>query len=109
MLIKLGALIALIASLGGDPQNREIYTRTMYITNLDYSADVVYCVDAVQHEWAFYGCEDYSLGDLVTCWMVGAGQENYIWDDIILKAEFSGFWISNINETLVDELSIIGG
>ena len=109
MLIKLGMLIALSASLGGNPEEREIYTRTMYITALDYNTNTVYCVDAVGHEWAYLGCEDYNSGDLVTCWMIGCGQPNYIWDDVILKTEYSGFWVNNINEPIDDEIEITGG
>lgn len=106
MMIKLGVLIALIASLGGNPEEREIYTRTMYITALDYNSDVVYCVDAVGHEWAYCGCEDYNLGDLVTCTMVGCGQPNYIWDDVIIKTTYTGFWV-NMDDPITDDLEIL--
>lgn len=67
--------------------------RCMVVTQLDYNTDTVTCVDAVGYEWQFYGCEDYAINDMVCTLMDNNGTEDTILDDIIIDAEYSGYWM----------------
>lgn len=93
MFTKIGTILALAASLNGTPvENHSVYVRTMEIVELDYTSDIVSCVDSVGFEWEFYGCEDYYTGDLVSCLMDTMGTEDTILDDYILEAYYTGYW-----------------
>lgn len=94
MFTKIITLFTLIASLGGAPvQEHSVYMRAMEVTNLDYEKDIVTCVDAVGFEWEFYGCEDYCEKDIVCALMDTMGTEDTIEDDVILKTNYSGYWM----------------
>ena len=72
------------------------YPRAMEIVSLETETDTVVCVDAVGLEWAFYGIEDYFIGDIVICTMHDNGTQN-IYDDSIIDTTFSGYTLP-INE-----------
>lgn len=93
MFTQVGAIVSLIATLGGAPaENHSVYVRTMEITAMNYDTDVVTCVDPVGFQWEFYGCEDYCEGDLVSCLMDTMGTEDTILDDYILDTWYTGYW-----------------
>lgn len=73
-------------------QSNTQYVRTMEVVNLNYTDDIVTCVDAVGYEWQFYGCEDYAEHDLVACVMDTKGTENTILDDEIIDTYYTGYW-----------------
>lgn len=94
MFIKIATLLALMVTLNGTPvEQHSIYVRTMEVVQLDYTQDVVTCVDCVDYEWQFYGCEDYNEHDLVSCIMDTMGTEDTILDDAIFDVEYTGYWV----------------
>lgn len=69
-----------------------LYTRTGLIVDLNYDTDIVTVVDGVDLVWQFSGCEDYCIGDLVEMLFQGAGEPQYIFDDVIVSTSYSGFY-----------------
>lgn len=78
-----------------DIKSDGIYAMTAQVYCLDYEADIVTIEDANGNLWDFEGCEDYCEGDLVSCVMWDAGTPETVYDDHILSARFSGFWVSD--------------
>lgn len=68
------------------------YPRAMEVVELETETDTVVCVDAVGLEWAFYGIEDYFVGDIVIATMYDEGTEN-IYDDSIIDTRYSGYTV----------------
>lgn len=68
---------------------RETYTREMTVTETNTTEDVVVLVDTEGHEWAFYGVENWLVGDRCTCTMDSKGTEN-ITDDAIIFTTYKG-------------------
>lgn len=71
------------------PTQSEIYTREMTVTEINVTEDVVILVDTEGHEWAFYGVENWLVGDMCTCTMDNNGTEN-ITDDAIVFTAYNG-------------------
>lgn len=65
------------------------YTREMTVTEINTTEDVVVLVDTEGHEWAFYGVENWLVGDRCTCTMDNKGTEN-ITDDAIVFTTYKG-------------------
>ena len=88
------ALFACVAcSATNIPKADGIYAMTAQVYRLDYEADIVTIEDANGNLWDFEGTEDYCEGDLVSCVIWDAGTPETVYDDHILSARFSGFWI----------------
>lgn len=66
-----------------------LYARAGVITEFDHENDIVYFMDDVGYTWAFYGIEDWTIGDIVVCIMNDNGTEE-IFDDSILSTYYSG-------------------
>lgn len=71
------------------PIQSAIYTREMTVTEINVAEDVVVLVDTEGHEWAFYGVENWLVGDMCTCTMDNNGTEN-ITDDAIIFTTYNG-------------------
>ena len=67
------------------------YDRDAIIIYLDYSADLVYAMDADGETWAFYGVEDWQVWDLCRLTMEDNGTQENIYDDIITRAIYAGY------------------
>lgn len=94
MFTQVATILALMATLNGTPvEEHSMYVRTMEVTQLDYTQDIVTCTDAVGYVWEFYGCEDYAEGDLVACMMDTMGTEDTILDDAIIDTYYTGYWV----------------
>ena len=52
----MGIILAIITSLG-------LYTNTYVVTDFESATDTVVVEDTMGNEWAFYGIEDYQIGD----------------------------------------------
>lgn len=65
------------------------YTREMTVTEIDAAEDVVVLVCTEGHEWAFYGVENWLVGDNCTCTMDSKGTED-ITDDAIIFTTYKG-------------------
>jgi hypothetical protein len=71
------------------PAQRETYTREMTVTEINAAEDVVVLIDTEGHEWAFYGVENWLVGDACTCTMDSKGTED-ITDDAIIFTTCKG-------------------
>jgi hypothetical protein len=71
------------------PVQNEIYTKKMTVTEINTAEDVVVLVDTEGHEWAFYGVENWLVGDNCTCTMDSNGTED-ITDDAIIFTTYNG-------------------
>lgn len=71
------------------PTQSKTYTREMTVTEIDTAEDVVVLVCTEGHEWAFYGVENWLVGDECTCTMDSNGTEN-IADDAIIFTTYNG-------------------
>lgn len=70
-----------------DPE--KIYPACGVVVALDYTADIVTVEDVTGHEWQFYGCEDWCLGDVAALLMYDWGTAK-ITDDEIMTAHYAG-------------------
>lgn len=82
-------LLASLTMTACSKKTEEIYPRTMIVSELETETDTVVLRDAVGHEWAFYGIEDWQIGDICSCIMDTNGTEE-ITDDIIVKTVYNG-------------------
>ena len=77
------------------------YALTTTVTALETETDTVVVEDANGNEWAFYGIEDWRLGDICSMLMDTNGTET-IYDDIIISQKYSGTTDNYISESMVD-------
>lgn len=77
-------IIALLAALGLNPL-------TARITDLDRTTDTVTIETATGIRFAFYGCEDYCVGDYVSAILYDNGTKGNATDDIIVSVHYSGY------------------
>lgn len=75
-------LVALIAALG-------LYAQTYRVVELNEQTDTVTVESATGYLYAFYGCEDWQIGDLAAILMWTNGT-NEITDDVILSVRYAG-------------------
>lgn len=66
-----------------------MYPACGVVVRLDYTADIVTVEDVTGHEWQFYGCEDWCLGDVAALLMYDWGTAK-ITDDEIMTAHYAG-------------------
>ena len=94
MYVSMGVVLGVMACLTGTPaEQHDVYMRGMQVYQLDYEADLVTCIDSVGIEWEFYGCFDYAEGDIVCCLMDNMGTPDSIFDDTVVFADYSGYWV----------------
>ena len=86
ILILAIAIIACICSCG---KSSTLYPETGKVVEI--CNDVVTVETSTGNLFAFYGAEDWSIGDCVSMIMDSCGTEN-ITDDIILAVKYSGVW-----------------
>ena len=67
----------------------QTYTRSMTVTETNHVEDTVILIDAEGHEWAFYGVENWLVGDNCTCTMDSKGTAD-ITDDEIIFTTYKG-------------------
>lgn len=98
--IALTLCIAIGITLGGcggcnpsetNPGNT--YPKSAYVVDLDYETDTVTVEDSTGNLWGFYGCENYTKGDIVAMTMNNNGTPENIYDDKIISVSFSGWWM----------------
>lgn len=73
--------------------NTEYYANTAVITGFDYARDIVICEDSAGRVWEFYEIDDWEIGDCVSLLLNNVGTQ-FVTDDIIVSARYSGFHIS---------------
>ena len=80
----LAFILAVIAAFGLSPL-------TARITDLDRTNDTVTVETATGIRFAFYGCEDYCVGDYVSAILYDNGTPHDCRDDIIVSVHYSGY------------------
>lgn len=65
------------------------YTRSMTVTEINNATDTVVLIDTEGHEWAFYGVENWLVGDKCVCTMDDNGTKD-ITDDAIVFTTYKG-------------------
>lgn len=71
------------------PIQGETYTREMTVTEINTTEDIVVLACTEGHEWAFYGVENWLVGDNCTCTMDSKGTKD-ITDDEIIFTTYKG-------------------
>ena len=66
------------------------YPKTTICLAVNHQADTVTVSDCNGTEWTFNGCQDFEEGDLIALIMNDNGTQNYIWDDTVVTARYSG-------------------
>lgn len=84
------ALKAILISLAMLFTQGSLYPRAMQVVEFETETDTVVCVDATGLEWAFYGIEDWEIGDLVVC-IMDTNETDVITDDSIVEIRYSGY------------------
>lgn len=75
-----------------------LYSKAAIVTSFETETDTVVVTDFNGFQWAFYGIEDYEIGDVVTMIISNAGTENSIFDDVILETRYSGYTFNNLED-----------
>lgn len=89
MKIFVAAILMALTTTACAPIQSATYTREMTVTEINVAEDVVVLVDTEGYEWAFYGVENWLVGDMCTCIMDNNGTEN-ITDDAIIFTTYKG-------------------
>ena len=67
-----------------------MYPKATICLAVNHQTDVVTVSDCNETEWQFNGCQDFEEGDLIALIMNDNGTQNYIWDDTVVTARYSG-------------------
>lgn len=67
-----------------------LYAKSMLVYEVDREYDILYLTDANGNGWEYVGIEDLGVGDIVDCLMYD-NQTDIIYDDKIVKLQYSGF------------------
>ncbi len=67
-----------------------MYPKTTICLVVNHQTDTVTVADCNGTEWKFSGCQDFEEGDLIALIMNDNGTQNYIWDDTVVTARYSG-------------------
>jgi len=69
----------------------ENYALVGVVIETDFETDTIYIQDLQGNIWAYEGCEDWFVGDIVGMIMNPAGTE-IIYDDEIITLTYNGWW-----------------
>lgn len=64
-----------------------IYSNVGKVIELDRDNDIVTIIDGIGYTWQFTECDDWMIGDYVSCIMYDMGTES-ITDDIIIDLHY---------------------
>ena len=67
-----------------------LYAKSMLVYEIDREYDILYLTDSNGNGWEYIGIEDLGVGDVVDCLMYD-NQTDIIYDDKIIKLQYSGF------------------
>jgi len=67
-----------------------LYAKSMLVYEVDREYDILYLTDSNGNGWEYIGIEDLGVGDVVDCLMYN-NQTDIIYDDKIVKLQYSGF------------------
>ena len=86
----LAILIMMMMSIHNNTTEYHRYATTTVVTKIDYATDTVVCEDSAGYEWAFYGIEDWCIGDVCSMVMCDNGTPSIL-DDTIESVRYSGY------------------
>lgn len=88
LFVAIGLIIALIVNCAffSTPDEIEIYFNNCVVVEVDDSADTVECVDTCGEVWAFYGTDEWQVGDSVVLTMDTCKTQS-IYDDTIISVK----------------------
>lgn len=69
-----------------------LYAKSMLVYEVDREYDILYLTDSNGNGWEYIGIEDLGVGDVVDCLMYD-NQTDIIYDDKIVKLQYSGFTV----------------
>lgn len=72
------------------PGTITMYPKTTICLAVNHQTDTVTVADCNGTKWKFSGCQDFEEGDLIALIMNDNGTQNYIWDDTVVTARYSG-------------------
>lgn len=93
LFIGLAAVVTLAAFTVSASETKSAvntYPKTTICLAVNHQADTVTVADCNGTEWQFNGCQDFEEGDLIALIMNDNGTQNYIWDDTVVTARYSG-------------------
>ena len=64
-----------------------IYSNVTKVIDLDRDNDIVTVIDGIGYTWQFTECDDWMIGDYVSCIMYDMGTES-ITDDVIIDYHY---------------------
>ena len=67
-----------------------LYPKTAICLAVNRQTDVVTVADVNGTKFTFTGCQDFEEGDLIALIMNNNGTPDYIWDDTVASARYSG-------------------
>ena len=81
----------------------KVYPVSGIVTDVSYSEDLVIFERCNGNRFAFYGCDDWAVGDICSAIMSDNGTP-YVTDDIVLYAIYDGRkeWLPDYMELLTD-------
>jgi hypothetical protein len=88
----LAILIMMMMSIHNNTTDYHRYATTTVVTEIDYATDTVICEDSNGYEWAFYGVEDWCIGDVCSMVMCDNGTPSIL-DDTIESVKYSCYVI----------------
>lgn len=86
----LAILIMMMMSIHNNTTDYYRYATTTVVVEIDYTTDTVVCEDSAGYEWAFYGVEDWRIGDVCSMVMCDNGTSSIL-DDTIESVRYSGY------------------
>ena len=90
MILILLAVFALGEVVGSEDMKSRTYPRTAVVVEIDRPNDTVICMDSVGTLWAFYGVEDWEVGDVVSM-ILDSRNTCCICDDKVINPRYSSF------------------
>lgn len=72
---------------GSLPNPDHIYSNVGKVIELDRENDIVTIIDGVGYTWQFAECDDWMIGDYISCIMYNMGTES-ITDDVIIDYHY---------------------
>lgn len=74
--------------------NLHYYSMATAVIDVNENTDSVTGLDFNGNEWGWEGISDWEVGDVASLIMCDNGTPNYVYDDIIINENYSG-WVSS--------------
>lgn len=94
LVVILTLMMVQVATACNEQPEVNRYALTTKVVEFDFDEDAVICEDCNGNLWAFYGIEDWDIGDCASLVMNDNGTE-IIYDDIIENVRYSAWELYN--------------